>query len=174
MSDEPIERDDEAPASAVDASQRDARYEGATPPGYDEWPTHGGYLGCLLGVMTACVLAPLGYIIFGFLGSLLSPSLGTFGVVLAGVVTAALYLAVFIGIARLGWTMGRRFLREYDEPARPRWGEASSEDYPLVVEADAADTANAAEGDGNVDTANAAEDDAGAPATSDATPAEQG
>lgn len=173
MSDEPIERDEtepapnEAPASATDASQRDARYEGATPPGYDEWPTHGGYLGCLLGVMTACVLAPLGYIIFGFLGSLLGPSLGKLGVVLAGVVTVALYLAVFIGIARLGWTMGRRFLREYDEPARPRWGEASSEDYPLVVDADVAPTVEA-----DADAADTA--DVGATATSDAAPAEQG
>lgn len=142
MSDESIERDEAAPDGAgatAESGARESRYEGATPPGYDEWPTHGGYLGCLLGVMTACVLAPLGYIIFGFLGSLLAPSLGTFGVVGAGVVTVALYLAVFIGIARLGWTLGRRFLREYDEPARPRWGEASSADgYPLVVEADPA------------------------------------
>ncbi|MDE3229470.1 MAG: hypothetical protein KGO05_06290 [Chloroflexota bacterium] len=169
MSDDSIQRDEAAPDGAgakAERAARESRYEGATPPGYDEWPTHGGYLGCLLGVMTACVLAPLGYIIFGFLGSLLAPSLGKFGVGLAAVVTVALYLAVFIGIARLGWTLGRRFLREYDEPARPRWGEASSADYPLVVEADPAPVTEAhAEAPG-------AQDADAAQANPDAAPAE--
>jgi hypothetical protein len=115
---------------------QDERYRGATPPGYD-WPTHGGYLGCLLGVMTACLLAPLGYILVGFLGSLLAVPLGGFGVVLAIVATVAIYLAVFVGLSRLGWAMGKRFLREYEQPSRPVWGEDDEEDYPLVVEADA-------------------------------------
>ncbi len=142
MSDEPIEREAAAPdearvvESGGEQDEQDERYRGATPPGYDEWPTHGGYLGCLLGVMTSCLLAPLGYIVFGFLGSLFAVPLGGFGVALGVVVTVALYLAVFVGLSRLGWAMGKRFLREYDQPARPRWGEARDEDHPLVVEAD--------------------------------------
>lgn len=107
------------PAGAARAADR---YEGATPPGYD-WPTHGGYLGCLLGVMTACLLAPLGYILFGFVGSILVGPLGGFGVALAVVVTVGVYLAVFVGLTRLGWRLGKRLLREYEQPSRPVWGE---------------------------------------------------
>ncbi|MBF6589396.1 MAG: hypothetical protein IVW57_02555, partial [Ktedonobacterales bacterium] len=29
-------------------------FEGAVPPGYS-WPTHGGYLGCLVGVITGSI-----------------------------------------------------------------------------------------------------------------------
>ncbi|HEX8998011.1 MAG TPA: hypothetical protein VF812_18425 [Ktedonobacterales bacterium] len=115
--------------------EEDERYRGATPPGYD-WPTHGGYLGCLLGVMTACLLAPLGYIVFGFLGAFLARPLGGVGFALAVIVTVAAYLAIFVGLTRLGWFMGRRFLREYEQPARPVWGEDDEEDYPIVVDAD--------------------------------------
>lgn len=112
----------------------DPAHAGATPPGYD-WPTHGGYLGCLLAVMVSCLLAPLSYILVGFLGAFLSPTLGGAGVGIAIAVTAIAYVALFIGLARLGWSMGRRFLREYPQPAgaAPRWGEEVS---PAVVEAD--------------------------------------
>ncbi len=143
-SDESIERDeapsDETQTGATTGEQRerdeqDERYRGATPPGYD-WPTHGGYLGCLLGVMVACLIAPLGYLVFGFLGALLHPALGGFGVALAVVATVAVYLAVFVALSRLGWRMGKRFLREYEQPSRPVWGEDDEEDYPVVVEAD--------------------------------------
>ena len=143
MADEPIEQEAQVvdSASGHDGHSRrdreDERFRGATPPGYD-WPTHGGYLGCLLGVMTACLLAPLGYILVGFLGSLFAIPLGGFGVVLGIVVTIAVYLAVFVGLSRLGWAMGKRFLREYEQPLRPVWGEDDEEDYPLVVEADPA------------------------------------
>ncbi len=118
------------------ASEEDERYRGATPPGYD-WPTHGGYLGCLLGVMIACLLAPLGYILFGFVGAFLVHPLGGFGVALAVIVTVGVYLAIFVALTRLGWYMGKRFLREYEQPARPVWGEDDDDEaYPLVVEAD--------------------------------------
>src|SRR5512146_2397929 len=80
----------------------DPRYEGATPPGYD-WPTHGGYLGCLLAVMFACLLAPLGYIVVGFLGAFLAQPLGTLGVGIAVAVTVIGYVALFVLLARLGW-----------------------------------------------------------------------
>jgi hypothetical protein len=127
------------PATVVEsgsgAGEEDERYRGATPPGYD-WPTHGGYLGCLLGVMVACLLAPLGYILFGFVGAFLVHPLGGFGVALAIILTVAAYLAIFVALTRLGWYMGKRFLREYEQPARPVWGEDDDEDYPLVVDAD--------------------------------------
>jgi hypothetical protein len=150
VADEPIERETAPDAGAQGVAhgverageagrqdEQDERYRGATPPGYD-WPTHGGYLGCLLGVMAACLLAPLGYILFGFLGAFLTRPLGGFGFALAIVVTVAVYLAIFVALSRLGWFMGRRFLREYEQPARPVWGEDDDADaYPLVVEADA-------------------------------------
>ncbi len=44
------------------------REEGAVPPGYD-WPTHGGYLGCLLSLMASCLIG-------GFLGTTLFAALG--------------------------------------------------------------------------------------------------
>ena len=130
MADEPIERpEDDLAQAAPNANDDDARYRGATPPGYD-WPTHGGYLGCMLGVMVAVLIAPLGYIVFGFLGAYLVPLLGGFGVALAVVVTVAAYLAAFVGLSRLGWALGKRFLREYEQPARPVWGEDDEEDDP--------------------------------------------
>ena len=154
MTDEPIERapDEGGPELAhgqapdqadviesgrgSNANEEDERYRGATPPGYD-WPTHGGYLGCLLGVMIACLLAPLGYILFGFVGAFLVHPLGGVGVALAVIVTVGVYLAVFVALTRLGWYMGKRFLREYEQPVRPVWGEDDDDDaYPLVVEAD--------------------------------------
>lgn len=136
MSDEPIERIDTPPDEAhVVDSEQDERHRGATPPGYD-WPTHGGYLGCLLGAMTGCLLAPLGYIVFGFLGALLAAPLGGFGVALGVILSVALYLVVFVALSRLGWYMGKRFLREYEQPSRPVWGEDDDEDNPTIVEAD--------------------------------------
>ncbi len=82
VADEPLQSDiPENGESVADPARgsEDPRHEGATPPGYD-WPTHGGYLGCLLAVMFACLLAPLGYIVVGFLGAFLSQPLGAVGV----------------------------------------------------------------------------------------------
>lgn len=131
MADEPIERPEGDPEQSEPSANagEDERYRGATPPGYD-WPTHGGYLGCMLGVIVSVLLAPLGYILFGFLGAFLAPSLRGFGVALAVIVTVAAYLAIFIGLSRLGWALGKRFLREYEQPARPVWGEDDEEEYP--------------------------------------------
>ncbi|MGH2505564.1 MAG: hypothetical protein ACRDID_23885, partial [Ktedonobacterales bacterium] len=48
--DEPADERADEPAARPRVEEEDERYRGATPPGYD-WPTHGGYLGCLIGVM---------------------------------------------------------------------------------------------------------------------------
>jgi hypothetical protein len=138
VANEPIESNtqvDNEHNSPPPQTAEDPRYEGATPPGYD-WPTHGGYLGCLLGVMFACLLAPLGYIAVGFLGAFLAQPLGAVGVAIAVLVTIIGYLAIFIGLTRLGWRMGKRFLREYPQPVRPVWGEDDEEDGVVIVDAD--------------------------------------
>jgi hypothetical protein len=93
---------------------------GAVPPGYD-WPTHGGYLGCLLGMMPACLVG-------GFLGSTFVAFLNKAGVVppvVAGLLVAALFVVSVIGFGRIGWVLGRRFYRKYPR-AQPTWGEDDS------------------------------------------------
>jgi hypothetical protein len=86
--------------------------EGAVPPGYD-WPTHGGYLGCLISLIASCLIG-------GFLGSTLFAALSYWRIV-PGIVsillTIAVYAAVFVGLGRLGWRLGKRFYREYPQPA---------------------------------------------------------
>jgi len=106
---------------------------GAVPPGYD-WPTHGGYLGCLLGLMPACLVG-------GFLGSTFVAFLNKAGVVppvVAGLLVAALFVACVVGFGRIGWVLGRRFYRKYPR-AEPTWGEDES-----AADVDVADAANAA------------------------------
>lgn len=93
---------------------------GAVPPGYD-WPTHGGYLGCLLGLMPACLVG-------GFLGSTFVAFLKKAGVVppvVAGLLVAALFVACVVGFGRIGWVLGRRFYRKYPR-SEPTWGEDES------------------------------------------------
>jgi hypothetical protein len=91
-------------------------YEGAVPPGYD-WPTHGGYLGCLMGVIVACLLG-------GFLGSLLvgvlslTPLSVLVGTPVARIlIIAGVFVATVFFVGRLGWALGKRFYREYPQPA---------------------------------------------------------
>ncbi len=94
-------------------------YEGATPPGVD-WPTHGGSLGCLMGLVTACILG-------GFLGTFLvglasvtplSFMVGTPAERIALIVIVFLLTLVVLG--RVGWRLGKRFYREYPQPpSRP-------------------------------------------------------
>lgn len=94
-------------------------YEGAVPPGYD-WPTHGGYLGCLMGLMAACILG-------GFLGSLLVgfASVSPLAIIVTvAPVRIAIILMTFVAtmfvLGRVGWRLGRRFYREYPQPQRTR------------------------------------------------------
>ena len=89
-------------------------YEGAVPQGYD-WPTHGGYLGCLMGLIVACLSA-------GFLGSLViglvsvSPLNTLVGAPFARIMVLALsFVVCFSVLGRVGWLLGRRFYREYPQ-----------------------------------------------------------
>ncbi|HKT38943.1 MAG TPA: hypothetical protein VJR48_11270 [Ktedonobacterales bacterium] len=94
---------------------------GAVPPGYD-WPTHGGYLGCLLGMMPACLVG-------GFFGSTFVAWLNKAGVVppvVAGLLVVALFVACVLGFGRIGWVLGRRFYRKYPR-VEPTWGEDDGE-----------------------------------------------
>ncbi|HEU0027861.1 MAG TPA: hypothetical protein VFQ25_12155 [Ktedonobacterales bacterium] len=103
--------------------------------------------------MFACLLAPLGYIVVGFLGAFLAQPLGTLGVGIAVAVTVIGYVALFVLLARLGWRMGKRFLREYPQPVRPVWGEDDDDvvivdaDPPRVVDADSSPGDDGATGD---------------------------
>lgn len=93
---------------------------GAVPPGYD-WPTHGGYLGCLLGMMPACLVG-------GFLGSTFIAWLNAARVVppvVAGFLVVVVFALCVIGFGRLGWALGRRFYRKYPR-GEPTWGEDDS------------------------------------------------
>jgi hypothetical protein len=92
--------------------------EGATPPGYD-WPTHGGYLGCLMGVMAGVLLGGfLGANIFAAYYNVLDLPLAVYILLNVG-----LFLGLLIGLGRLGWCLGRRYYRYYPQPAGPTWGE---------------------------------------------------
>ena len=139
--DTPRQLEDELAQEALAAEQEDP-HRGAVPPGYD-WPTHGGYLGCLMGVVFALVLAPLGYIIFGFLGAALAISLGGFGVGLAAAITIIAWLATFIALTRLGWRLGKHFLREYPQATGATWGE--SDEFAQLASSVPADQALAEE-----------------------------
>ena len=91
-------------------------YEGAVPPGYD-WPTHGGYLGCLVGIMLSCIVG-------GFVASLVD--VVDYQHHIRGLPNVLLVVATFLValllFARIGWLLGRRFYREY--VTKPTWGES--------------------------------------------------
>jgi hypothetical protein len=100
-------------------------HEGAVPPGYD-WPTHGGYLGCLLSLMASCLIG-------GFLGTTLFAALGyshAVPKVVAAVLTVVVYLGVTVGLGRLGWVLGKRFYREYPQTRRDSSNQALSSESP--------------------------------------------
>lgn len=108
--------------------------EGAVPPGYD-WPTHGGYLGCLLGLVAGCLIgASLTPPIFGALTTarLFLPGPGFF-LVLAFVVLASISI-----VGRLGYVLGKRLYRYYPQPS-PTWGESDAEEITASADAASAD-----------------------------------
>jgi hypothetical protein len=116
---DPAQSDLESAETKNVATPPEDEFEGATPPGYD-WPTHGGYLGCLMGVMAGVLLGGfLGANIFAAYYNVLDLPLAVY--ILLNVV---LFLALLIGLGRLGWYLGRRYYRYYPQPAGPTWGEA--------------------------------------------------
>ena len=120
--------------ASMDVSGRaEDPYEGAVPPGYD-WPTHGGYLGCLMGVVAATIVAMF----------LTAPVLYFADIPLAVVwlLRVVIFLACIIGGGRLGWALGKRFYREYPHE-RPTWGESDDADVE-GIEAKDSDTASEA------------------------------
>lgn len=109
-------------------------YDHAVPPGYD-WPTHGGYLGCLLGLMVSCLIG-------GFVGSTFFPTLAHYHWVpgwVAILLTVVVFFVIIIAIGRLGYVLGKRFLREYSPPTRKTWGEDDDYVDPAVAEIAASD-----------------------------------
>jgi hypothetical protein len=108
-------RDAAGDLTAVEITeQAEDPYEGAVPPGYD-WPTHGGYLGCLMGVVAATIVAMF----------LTAPVLYFADIPLAVVwlLRVVIFLLCIFGGGRLGWWLGKRFYREYPHE-RPTWGES--------------------------------------------------
>jgi hypothetical protein len=107
------------PGIAPDAEDPQA---GAVPPGYD-WPTHGGYLGCLFGLIVSCLLC-------GLVGAPLAEISGH------GLLSAPLTIGITLLLAaifafilgRVGWVLGRRFFREYPQPAGRRTWYQQQED----------------------------------------------
>ena len=128
-------RDADAVAAMTPDMEAELPEAGAVPPGYD-WPTHGGYLGCLLGLMPACLVA-------GFLSSTfvawpwfngksdLSPFVSI-------VLIVALFVVCVYGFGRIGWVLGRRYYRKYPR-TEPTWGEDEG-----TADVDVVDAANAA------------------------------
>jgi hypothetical protein len=113
-----------APVTPETASEPpEDEVEGATPPGYD-WPTHGGYLGCLMGVMAGVVLG-------GFLGANLLSFIyidSNLPLAVFILLNIVVFAGLLIGLGRLGWWLGRRYYRYYPQPAGPTWGETDESD----------------------------------------------
>lgn len=113
---------------AAIAPEEEDPQAGAVPPGYD-WPTHGGYLGCLFGLIVSCLLCGIvGAPIAEISGHGLLPTPLAIGITL---LLAALF-AVILG--RAGWTLGRRFYREYPQPAGQRTWYQQQEDEERAEE----------------------------------------
>jgi len=113
-------------------------YDHAVPPGYD-WPTHGGYLGCLLGLMAACIVG-------GFLGSTFFPTLAHYHWVpgwVAALLTVIVFVLIMVAIGRLGYVLGKRFLREYPQPTRKTWGQDDDFVDPALADASLSSEAEA-------------------------------
>lgn len=117
-------------------------YDHAVPPGYD-WPTHGGYLGCLLGLMVSCLIG-------GFVGSTFFPTLAHYHWVpgwVAGLLTVVVFLLIVYAVGQLGYVLGKRFFREYSPPTRKTWGEDDDFVDPAVADIAASDADEKGDGE---------------------------
>ncbi len=87
-----------------------------------EWPTHGGYLGCLMGMFIGCVLAGfLSSTIISFVHFVRGTSQPLF------IIAAVVLMVVVIGVfGRIGWGAGKRFYRDYQQPVEPTTGAGPS------------------------------------------------
>lgn len=119
------------------AQPSEREVEGAVPPGYD-WPTHGGYLGCLCGVVAS-------FVVFGLIGANLLSFYWASGAI-SGPLFILLAIVVFFVLAylfgRAGFVLGKRFYRAYPQaPGQRNWGE----DESVRIEAGAGDAVLASE-----------------------------
>jgi hypothetical protein len=125
-----VQPDPESGTPETASAPAEDEFEGATPPGYD-WPTHGGYLGCLMGVMAGVLLGGfLGANIFAAYYNVLDLPLAVY--ILLNV---ALFIVLLIGLGRLGWWLGRRYYRYYPQPAGSTWGESDNSEETEATEA---------------------------------------
>jgi hypothetical protein len=114
--DEPAETTGAEAATTPDM-EAESPEAGAAPPGYD-WPTHGGYLGCLLGLLPGCLIA-------SFFSTTFVAVLNKAQIVppaAAGALVVVLFIACVIGFGRVGWVLGRRYYRRY-AGSEATWGE---------------------------------------------------
>jgi predicted lipid-binding transport protein (Tim44 family) len=139
----PVEQpDSESATPETGSAPVEDEFEGATPPGYD-WPTHGGYLGCLMGVMAGVLLGGfLGANIFAAYYNVLDLPLAVY--ILLNV---ALFLVLLIGLGRLGWWLGMRYYRHYPQPTGPTWGESDEDSDESLDEEQAPAATSSAETD---------------------------
>ncbi|HEY7347488.1 MAG TPA: hypothetical protein VH599_04160 [Ktedonobacterales bacterium] len=83
----------------------DQEQEGRQPPEEPSWPTNGGPLGCLIGALA-------GVLVGGFLGTTL--------LIFDRVIGITLTVLLTVGLAIVGWQIGRTIFREYRPPKQRR------------------------------------------------------
>jgi len=104
-------------------------------PTEEEWPTHGGYLGCFLALLAGCIFA-------GFFASPLVQFLqvafltkhGTgkgYGPVLA-IIAIVIMIVGLIIFGRIGWAIGKRVYKEYPTPTRQRMAGRSQQSEEAI------------------------------------------
>jgi hypothetical protein len=117
---------DESEQSPTEQSQEDKATESAqapTQPPEEEWPTHGGYLGCFLALLAGCLFA--GFFASPLVQHLQVANLSGHGASngygpLLTIIAIAIMIAGLIVFGRIGWIIGKRVYKEYPTPARQR------------------------------------------------------
>jgi hypothetical protein len=97
-------------------------------PDLEEWPTHGGYLGCLMAMV-------FGFLLAGFLSTELISFIRTSHISAALLITSAVVvmLAGIVLFAWVGWRLGKRFYREYPAPRRRRRRSSRGDEAPAQL-----------------------------------------
>jgi len=112
-SEQPIEEQQQEDGATESAQMTDQPVE-------EEWPTHGGYLGCFLAILAGCLFA-------GFFASpLIQGAYRTghgagkgYGPVLT-IIAIVIMIVGLIIFGRIGWAIGKRVYKEYPTPVRRR------------------------------------------------------